>query len=255
MNLSSGWGDCFAWGSVSALELKQRHCPSFFGPYPFVSGPFELLSQDVVRWITPRLPLAGGFQSDATHRASTSSPFVPASMQRCQFEDRLLGLVLALHPRIRLVNLAGTIGPRMNVISGRGEWHGPDSFVAHWVRRNDLFERLASEYLAIEDTTGRVRRNGHTFCSAAASRVAQGGKTAEDAKAAAAFCSHMRLKLRCQSWSSEFELLRRFPCCQDWESCVAPPRGAFVQWRRNRSRVAAGTWQSQSVRRRRRALS
>jgi hypothetical protein len=247
MNLTDGWASCFAWGSESALVAKRAHCAAQYGPYPFVSGPFELLSPDLLRWLSPRLP---SWHSEAGHApalrpaaqpsqpslsVADPTPQVPASGQMCQFEDRLLGLTLASHPRLHLVNLAHSLG-HMNVVNNRGEWLGPDSFAAHWVKRYDLFARLLEELSSIESTVSAVRRTGRRFCATTAARLARGGSAATAARSAGAFCNATRLQLRCRIWRSEFSQLAEFPCCRDWVSCSGPPRGAFVHWPKNRSK-------------------
>jgi hypothetical protein len=36
---------CTSMFLARALELKREHCPSDFGPYPFVAGPFEVCGE------------------------------------------------------------------------------------------------------------------------------------------------------------------------------------------------------------------
>eukprot|EP00966_Prymnesium_polylepis_P216422 5010199-Prymnesium_polylepis.1 len=47
---------CTTHGAVlSAAQTKAHDCPLEFGPYPYVAGPFEVLSGDIVDWLAPRL--------------------------------------------------------------------------------------------------------------------------------------------------------------------------------------------------------
>ena len=221
MSLANRSAACFAWGCRTALSLKRRACPSLFGPFPFVSGPLQVLSADVVAWVAPRLD---------RHEA-----------QHCQFEDRLLGLALTSHPSLTMVNLAHTTG-RMNVVNNQGEWLGAESFAAHWVKRHDLFARVLEDHSAMEPPAVAARR----FCATARARLSRGGSGATAAAAAARFCADApgawRLQLACAPWRQEYDELSQYPCCHEWASCTGPPRGAVVHWRKNRSRLRWQAW-------------
>jgi len=197
MNLTTGWAACFAWGSESALSAKRGYCPTSYGPYPFASGPFELLSPDLLRWAVPRLPDAAAPQLPAASPAlhppqPPSPPRVGAWAQLCRFEDRLLGLTISSHPRVRLVNLAHSLG-HMNVVGHNGEWLGADSFAAHWVKSADTFAHVLEDLGPAEATVAAVRRTIRKFCATTAARIRRGGKAASGARVAATHCNGTRL--------------------------------------------------------------
>ena len=52
--------DCFGWSPQSALErrfLFREACgrTGSFGPFPFVTGPLQIMSEALRAWVAPRL--------------------------------------------------------------------------------------------------------------------------------------------------------------------------------------------------------
>lgn len=216
---------CWARSAGRALRLRSDPWCSGFGPYPFAGGPLELLSAEMLAWLAPRL--------------------VPRATDSCQFEDRLLGREVASHPgRVHLVNLMPTVGG-MNVVTGRGEWRGPDSPVAaHWVKSRTRFERAADDFSSLR----AVRSGPASVCTVASpeqgfcvSKGPGGGSFGSSGDVAT-----LQLRLPCQSWATEFPSLADFPCCHAWLSCRGPRptespesksrrRGTWAEWEKARN--------------------
>ena len=168
VNMTNLEGVCFASGATYAIRYRRKYCagPRFAGPFPYVEGPLEILSPDV--------------QSFLSQRARMDP------RQRCHYEDLYVGMLIAQHPQLSLVNLATLLGRKDIYEPGRREYLGPDSFVAHWVRSQAAYERVEADF----DTAQRVRSaSGNT--------------------------------LRCAPWAESFPPLREhFPCCvQNWTLC------------------------------------
>ena len=168
LNASNLNGECFSPGALGVVNKRRfgsgaRRCASFEGPYPYVEGPLEILSADVA-----------GFLAD---RAA-----VDARM-RCHFEDLYIGRLVAMHPRLSLVNLDTLLGHKDVWNPFNGRFVGADSLLAHWVRDGRAFELVTAGFEA-----SRIR-------SPAASA------------------------LHCAPWASSFVELSSFPCCQNWSVC------------------------------------
>ena len=195
---------CWARGAAGALRLKRQSCRSTdFGPYPFASGPLELLSSDVVAWLAPRLRSVRG--------------------QRCQWEDRLVGLALTDRANLTLVNLWRAVG-NMNVVTTRGKWLGADAFVAHWVRSPNRFSRVIEEL-----ASARREYASDVGCGA-------GGACSNDT--AAWSCRPLADELAGRGGG--------FPCCDGWTQCAVPGR-----WRGSGAVTRAGrlSWAEWEARR------
>lgn len=122
----------------------------------------------------------------------------PDPRQRCHFEDLLLGKEVMNMRSLNLVNLDALIG-EPNVVSGpnrqrsQGMWLGTKGPLAHWTRTDELLAKAIASF-------ERANRDS-------------------PARAHPAF--------NCTPWLPQFELLRAFPCCQDWNLCVPSDAGEY----------------------------
>ena len=103
---------------------------------------------------------------------------------RCHYEDLYVGVELSAHPSLRLVNLERLLGRKDIYVPGRREYIGADGLLAHWVRSQQAYERVAADF--------ERKRALHAAGSSA---------------------------LRCAPWRSTFAQLDQFPCCHNWTVC------------------------------------
>ena len=167
LNTTNLEGACFASGGLNAIKSRRRRCsgPEFAGPCPYVEGPLEILSPEVMRFLSE-------------HAAVDPR-------QRCHYEDLYVGIAIAGHASLSLVNLERLLGRKDVYIPGRREFVGADSMLAHWVRSEDAFKRVVNGF---ERTRGLRSRRSNA--------------------------------LQCAPWASAFPPLRDgFPCCHDWHVC------------------------------------
>jgi len=169
VNTTNLEGGCFSSGAYGAVRKRYvgreaKVCSQLAGPFPYVEGPLEILSSDVQRFLAPRA--------------------LVDPRQRCHYEDFYIGMYLAEHPELSLVNLDGLLGHKDVWQSGTGRWLGTDGFLAHWVRTDEAFRRVS-------DGFARARQLRHP-----------------DAMA-----------MRCGRWADSFEALYQFPCCHNWTIC------------------------------------
>ena len=128
INLTNLEGVCFAHGANAAIGRKARQCPGagVGGPYPYVEGPLEILSPEVMRFL---------------HDRAEVDP-----RQRCHYEDLYVGAAIAQHPALSLVNLDTMLGRKDIYEPGRREYVGADSMLAHWVRSEEAFARVERDF-------------------------------------------------------------------------------------------------------------
>ena len=119
--------------------------------------------------------------------------------QRCHFEDLLLGKQVMNVSGLNIVNLDVLLG-EPNVVSGPsrqqrgGRWLGTKGPLAHWTRTDELFAKSIASF----ERANRLSPPGQVHPA-----------------------------FNCTLWSRQFELLRAFPCCQDWSLCVPSDAGEY----------------------------
>ena len=167
INTTNLEGACFSSGGRLAMRYRSRYCkqPEIRGPYPYVEGPLEILSPEVQQHLAPRA--------------------VADPRQRCHYEDLYVGIHIAAHPQISLVNLERLLGRKDIYEPRHTEYIGPDALLVHWVRSEAAFGQ-------VERTFERKRKN--------AELAAEG-------------------RLSCAPWISSFPPLADFPCCHNWTVC------------------------------------
>lgn len=135
INETSLEGVCWSAGAHGAVKKHMKHCPTSRGPIVFAEGPFILMSQDVQRWVAPKLHID--------------------SRQRCHFEDLLLGRELMAIPALNIANL-GPLIAEPNVVSSptrhhrKGMWLGTKGPLAHWTRTEALYGRTLASFARAE---------------------------------------------------------------------------------------------------------
>ena len=180
LNTTNLEGRCFASGGFNAVRYKQRYCAQreMAGPYAYVEGPLEILSPPAMRFLATQVAVD--------------------PRMRCHYEDLYVGVALAQHPQLTLVNIERLIGRKDIYQMGRKEYLGPDSLLAHWVRSEEAFRKVSADF-----------ERKRSMRAAGSSAVT------------------------CAPWRSTFAQLRHFPCCQNWTVCepITPllrPRGGRV---------------------------
>ena len=128
LNTTNLEGACFSSGGNSAARYKRRYCPTadMAGPYPYVEGPLEILAPETQRFLAQR---------------AARDP-----RMRCHYEDLYVGVELSAHPSLRLVNLERLLGRKDIYVPGRREYIGADGLLAHWVRSQQAYERVAADF-------------------------------------------------------------------------------------------------------------
>ena len=164
LNTTNLEGACFASGANGAVRYRARYCPQaeIAGPYPYVEGPLELLSPSVQQHLAP---------------LALSDP-----RQRCHYEDLYVGIHIASHPNISLVNLERLLGRKDIYLPRHTEYIGPDALLAHWVRSEVAFDQVEHDF---------VRKRRRIGSSA----------------------------IQCAPWAQTFPPLEKFPCCRKWVVC------------------------------------
>lgn len=204
-------GRCFALGAQGGLDLRaQGQCRGDVGPFPFLLGPLELLSHEVLTWATPKL-------EDLRGRMLATAAACPA-------EDPLLGFVLSGHPNVSLVDLSGSVGG-FDVISSPSRWSGAPSFLAHRVGTEQSFRLARRDF----NVSRHISAGFDRYCETRTTTFRRGTKKTRARKWHAIeqrrFCTAAasgRLRLPCQKWLSVFSALNAFPCCHGWDLCETP---------------------------------
>lgn len=130
-----------------------------------MEGPLEILSPSVQAFLAKRA--------------------VVDPRQRCHYEDLYIGIAIAAHPSLSMVNLERLLGRKDIYNPGSSTYIGADSLIAHWVRTDDAFVRVQAGF----ETARRTHAAGSS-------------------------------QLQCESWATSFPPLREhFPCCHDWRIC------------------------------------
>ena len=180
LNSTTLEGECFSSGGNGAVNKRRfgrgaAYCASLEGPFPYVEGPLEIVSSDVQQFLSTRV------ERDAR--------------MRCHYEDLYVGWYMSRHPRLSLINLDSLLGRKDVYDAGRNLFVGADSFVAHWVRKDDAFEAVSAAF---------ERAHSRSTASYA---------------------------VGCSRWADSFANLRYFPCCQEWSICE--PRTPLLRARGN----------------------
>ena len=199
-----------ATGALGARYNDVQACGGLRGPFPFASGPLELMSAPLRAWLVAR-----------TARAINSGLYSPEV--NAQVEDAQLGWEISHHPSVDVLDLNFAMA-RTNVRLDFGDtrWHGFEGLAAHKVDTRDDMQRISAQLNA---------RTNLSLSSDLSSDLCAALSTGERS----VWCPGGVPRMWCAPWALQLSELETFPCCREWNLCVPPGQRAA----RHRAAAAA----------------